>query len=115
MSGQRAAHRLIRAGVAFAFLYPSVGAFLDPNSWVGYIILQIFSIFQVIVALWILSGWRIRIPAVLATLTLLAVVGVNWVLMNDLFRDIAIAAMTLALVLWPSVDAVLSQNPKMTS
>lgn len=110
------AHFLLRAGVAFALLYPAIRAIFDPVSWVSYfpsavralpidslVLLHAFGIIEVILALWILSGRNIRIPAALATLMLLAIVAVNFGQMDVLFRDLSIAMMALALFVWPRV------------
>ncbi|MBI3572277.1 DoxX family membrane protein [Candidatus Kaiserbacteria bacterium] len=115
MNRQSAAHLALRLGVAFAFFYPPIAALSDPTSWAAYfpsfvhmlpinatILLHAFGIVEVIIALWILSGWRIRIPAVIATLVLLAIVVFNANQFAVLFRDLSIAAMALALALWPS-------------
>ena len=111
------AHWSLRIGVAFAFLYPPYAAIADPVSWEGYfphfvralpintlILLHGFGVIEVVLALWILSGWRIRYPAILATLMLLAIVFFNFANIDVLFRDLSIAAMTLALAFWPKVS-----------
>lgn len=99
----------MRLGTAFAFLYPPLDAFMNPFSWVGYIpnflrellpemfTLHAFGILEIVLAVWILSGRKIFWPAVAATFILLSIVVFN---LNDfevLFRDLALAAMTLAL------------------
>ena len=120
MERERLAHVTLRVGVAFAFLYPPLQALSDPISWLGYfphfllvlpahlgfpvdslVFLHGFGVIEAILALWILSGRAIRIPAILATLMLLAIVVFNWADMDIIFRDITIACMTLALAFWP--------------
>ncbi len=106
---QEASDLLLRLGTALAFLYPPIDAFLNPFSWVGYIpeflrdlapemvILHVFGVLEIILAVWILSGKKIFLPSVLATIILLFIVLFN---LNDfgvLFRDLSIAGMTLAL------------------
>jgi len=102
---------LLRLGVAFAFIYPAVSAFFNPFAWVGYfppfvgdvisigIALYIFGAIEIVIALWILFGKRIFVPSVIATVILLGIVIFNWAQMDVLFRDIPIAAMSLALAL----------------
>lgn len=100
---------LLRLGVALAFLYPPIDAFLNPFSWVGYMplflrdllpemfLLHAFGVLQIGLAVWILSGRKIFIPSVLATTILVLIVLFN---LNDfevLFRDLSLSAMTLAL------------------
>ncbi len=120
----RIAHLALRAGLAFAFLYPPISALSDPTSWLGYfphfilalpvsplILLQAFGGLEVAIALWLLSGWRIRTPATIAALMLLGIVALNLSQFDVLFRDLSIAAIALALVLWPSPTAPTSQSP----
>lgn len=122
-SGTRAAHLWLRAGLAFALLYPPYAALGDPVSWASYfpdfvravpvdliVLLYAFGIIEVALALWILSGWRIRVPAALAALVLVAIVAVNLAEFEVLFRDLAIAAMALALVVWPAPNAPQRQQ-----
>ncbi len=114
MRREQLAHLLLRVGAAFAFLYPPLRALQDPVSWLGYfphfirtlpidplVLLHGFGAVEIILALWILSGWRIRIPALLATVMLLAIVAFNLADLDIVFRDISIALMTFALALWP--------------
>lgn len=119
MSGNSAfAHRTLRAAIAFAFLYPPIAAVFDPLSWEGYfpafvhafpvpiiVTLHVFGILEVVIALWILSGWRIRLPALAAAALLFAIVAFNFSQLDVLFRDLSIAAIALTLVLWPAPQA----------
>lgn len=105
----RSATLLLRLGVAFAFLFPPVNAFLDPYSWIGYfpsflrdivpdmVLLHTFGLLEVVIGLWILSGKRIFIPSVAATALLVLIVLFNIGDFQVLFRDLSIAAMALAL------------------
>ncbi|OGG72168.1 hypothetical protein A3E65_02230 [Candidatus Kaiserbacteria bacterium RIFCSPHIGHO2_12_FULL_56_13] len=110
---------LLRVGVAFALLYPPFAATLDPVSWTAYfpafvrglpfettMLLNLFGAFEVALALWILSGWRIRIPAAITALLLVAIVVVNFSQFDVLFRDLSIAAAALALALWPVTESM---------
>lgn len=107
-------HLLLRIGVAFAFLYPPIDALSDPDSWIGYfprfimslpvdplLILHSFGALEVLLAIWILSGWKIRIPAVLAAAILAAIVLFNGAQFAILFRDVSIALAALALAFLP--------------
>lgn len=102
---------LLRFGVALAFLYPPIDAVLNPYSWVGYlptflrdvapemVVLHLFGVLEIILAVWILSGRRIFWPSVAATVILFAIVLMNFSEFEVLFRDLSIAAMTLALAI----------------
>lgn len=107
----RFAYLLLRIGLAFAFLYPPINALGDPNSWIGYfpqftrgyvpeeILLHAFGIVEVLLALWILSGWKIFIPSLIAAMILVVIVFFNASQFQILFRDLSIAAMALALAI----------------
>ena len=113
MSREEAAHLVLRLGVAFSFLYPPFAALRDPLSWVGYfpdfvralpvdtlLLLHTFGVVEVVIALWLISGWKTRFPAALAVLVLIAIVALNLNQFDILFRDLTIVAAALTLVLW---------------
>ena len=112
----KVAHWALRIGVAFAFLYPPLNALTNPESWLGYfpaftrgyvpddVLLHAFGVVEVIIALWILSGWRILWPSVVATIMLVAIVVFNSSNFEVLFRDMAIAAIPFALAVISYAD-----------
>lgn len=106
----RAAQWILRIGVAFAFAYPALNAVSNPDSWIGYfpqflltsgvpheVLLHGFGVVEIILAVWILWGWRIEAPAAIATLMLVAIVVLNLTQFEVLFRDLSIAAASAAL------------------
>jgi hypothetical protein len=105
----RTADLLLRLGVAFAFLFPPVNAFIDPYSWVGYfpavirdigpemLLLHLFGVVEVAIGLWILSGKRIFYPSVAAVVILALIVLTNLGDFQVLFRDVSVAFAALAL------------------
>ena len=106
----RTSQLLLRLALAFAFLYPAYGFWANPNDWVGYIpsFVKEFGLSQdvllwallgvhVIVALWLLSGWRVFIPSFGAAVFLILVVYFNIKQLDVLFRDISLALAALAL------------------
>ncbi len=109
MDRERVVDLVLRIGLAFAFLYPPLSALSDPYSWIGYFptfmqgivpdmaLLHAFGVVEVVIALWLLSGWRVFWPACLALLMLLGIVVFNLRDFQILFRDVAIACMALAL------------------
>jgi uncharacterized membrane protein YphA (DoxX/SURF4 family) len=111
MDWDRFALFILRAGVAFAFLYPPLNALANPFDWIGYfpsftrgfvpdmVMLHIFGAVEVIIALWILWGRRIFWPSLLATVMLLAIVVFNASNFVVVFRDLSIAAASLSLAL----------------
>lgn len=106
---QRISDLILRAGLAFAFLYPPLDAIVDPNSWIGYlpsfvrgyapdiVVLHAFGIFEIMIAFWILSGKRIAIPSFIACGVLIVIVLLNLSSFEVVFRDLSIASIALAL------------------
>lgn len=111
----------MRLAVAFAFIYPAVSAWFDPDSWIGYfpgflltlagnqseILLHGWGAIELMLALWVLFGVRVYVPSVLMAVALVAVVVVNPGQFPILFRDLSIAlgALSLALVNWQKTHA----------
>lgn len=110
-----AAQWLVRIAVAFAFVYPPLDAVNNPDSWVGYfppfmmglgippeILLHSFGVVEIVIAVWILWGWRLEIPAAIAAVMLMTIVVFNAAQFEVLFRDvsIALAAAALAVDAW---------------
>ena len=107
----KTADLLLRVAVAFAFLYPPINAFSHPDAWTGYfpafmqkameptLLLYLFGIVEVGLALWILSGRKVWLPALLAAAMLIAIVAFNLPEFQVLFRDLAIAAAAFALAI----------------
>ena len=101
---------LLRLALTFAFFYPAYGFWTNPNDWLGYIpafmrnvglsqdvLLMLIAGFHLVLALWILSGWRIFLPSLIATVFLGSVVYFNWNQLDILFRDISLALAALSL------------------
>ncbi len=101
----------LRIGLAFVFLYAVVGSFLAPENWIGYfplllrqlvpqnLLLLGFSLYELLLGLWLLWGKKVWIPAILSTLTMLGIIATNLGAFDIIFRDVAIAAMGVALFL----------------
>ncbi len=72
------------------------------------VMLHVFGVVEIVIGLWILSGYKIFIPAMLATAILLGIVVFNLPQFDVLFRDISIACLMLALALmhWPKKQGV---------
>lgn len=109
MKRERISEYTLRAGVAFAFLYPALNAFIDPNAWIGYFppfvkgfipdltLLHAFGAIELVLAIWILSGWKIFWPSFASGAMLLSIVFFNLAEFQVLFRDLSIAAMAFTL------------------
>lgn len=100
---------LLRIGLAIMFLYAAIGSFIAPNEWIGFLppiittlfdaelILKIFSVFEIALAAWLLSGVRTRYAALLAAVMLIGITVSNFSLFAISFRDIGLAFAALAL------------------
>ena len=101
---------LLRLAIAFAFLYVAYGFWTHPSNWVGYfpafvkgfglaenVLIMLLAGFHLIIGLWILSGWKIFLPSLLAAVFLGSVVYFNRSQLDILFRDISLALAALAL------------------
>lgn len=100
---------LLRISIASVFLYAAIASFLEPLAWIDYLpqflrnlfpgqlLLTGFSLFQIALSVWILSGWKTFISASLAALTLLGIIAANSSQLDTLFRDFAIFFAALAL------------------
>ena len=101
---------LLRVGVAFSFLYVAIYSLIAPELYLKYLpsflrysaasdqaVLFAFNISELIVSVWLLSGYRIIIPALISLVMLLAITLFNLPLFNVLFRNVSIMFASLAL------------------
>lgn len=100
---------LLRIGLATVFIYAAVSSFLDPNEWIGYLpsfltsiveaetLLPFFSVYELLLAAWLLSGVYVRYVALLCAATLAGIVVFNFALFAISFRDIGLVLAALAL------------------
>ena len=100
---------ILRAGLALTFLYAAIASFLDPSSWVGFLpqflrdifpvvfLLTSFSLYELALALWLLSGKQVKYAAILSAVTLFFIMASNLSQLDILFRDVAIFFSAVAL------------------
>ncbi len=100
---------LLRLGLAVILLYAAVSSFVSPREWVGYfpaaltdrisadVLLKVFSVYELLLAGWLLSGVYTRYAALVVAATLAGIVVTNFDLFMISFRDIALIAAALAL------------------
>jgi uncharacterized membrane protein YphA (DoxX/SURF4 family) len=101
---------LLRIGLASVLLYASISSFKTPSDWIGYlphfltsrfpghILLGFFSVYEISLAVWLLSGYYIKYAAVLAALTFSGIILTNLSLLPLTFRDITMVFASLALL-----------------
>lgn len=100
---------LLRIGLAVVLLYASISSFKNPQDWTGYLpsfvrttrlavpLLHLFSVYELLLVVWLVSGKFIRYAAWLYALTFSGIVVVNFSLFAISFRDIALIFAALAL------------------
>lgn len=106
----RSATLLLRLAIAFSFLYVAYGFWANAGDWIGFVpvfvknigvpqafLIDAIAVFHLVTALWVLSGWRIFLPSLVAALFLVSVVFFNFAQIDILFRDISLALAALAL------------------
>jgi uncharacterized membrane protein YphA (DoxX/SURF4 family) len=101
---------LLRIGLALVFIYAAFASLKTPKEWLGFIpqfstkfiaadlSLKLISLFQILLAVWLLSGKWLRYSAVVALLLLLGIVALNLNLLVVTFRDIGLIFAALALM-----------------
>lgn len=100
---------LLRLSLAFSFFYVAYASFQNPTSWIGFFpqwlrdlapaetLLTGFSIYEIILGLWLVSGKKLFFASLLASATLFGIVVFNWGAMEIVFRDISLGLAALAL------------------
>lgn len=109
MQNQKTVDILLRLSLVSVFLYAAIAATIHPQNWIWYIpqsirdvlpgqlLLTGFSLYQVLLSIWILSGRKTFYAALLASLTLVGIIAVNFSALDIIFRDFAILFAALAL------------------
>ncbi len=100
----------IRIGLAAVFLYIAYASFINPGIWIAFLppflqdlpyaktLLYIFSSYEILLGIWILSGKKTLYAAILTSLTLAGIVISTLKFLDIAFRDLAIMFAALALV-----------------
>jgi len=100
---------ILRIALAFVFLYASISSFVSPSDWIGYmpkfmrgivpdqLLLAGFSIYELGLALWLLSGLYAKYAALLTAATLAGIVALNPALLPITFRDVGLMIAAVAL------------------
>ncbi|MEA2715435.1 MAG: hypothetical protein QOG91_463 [Candidatus Parcubacteria bacterium] len=106
---EKTAWFIMRLGIAFAFIYAAISGFITPDNWTGFFpqfaeniapadtLLMGWGVVEIILGLWILSGWKIFIPSLVGALSLAGLLIFNLGAMDILFRDVTILLAAAAL------------------
>ena len=99
---------VLRSGLAIVFLYAGIAAFITPTNWIGFIpniveyvipktlFLTIFSSYEILLALWLISNKKAFYSSIVASATMIAIIIPNILALDIVFRDIAILFMAVA-------------------
>ncbi len=111
MEKRKLVNLLLRISIASVFLYAAASATLNPNNWIGYLpqflrnifpakyLLWLFSFYELLLSLWILSGKKTFYAGILSAITLMGIITTNLGALDITFRDLAIFFAALALTL----------------
>jgi uncharacterized membrane protein YphA (DoxX/SURF4 family) len=100
----------LRVGLAVVFVYAAISSLVAPNDWVSFlpqivrdnfsptVVLNIFSVIELILAAWLLSGVYVRLAGLVCAVMLGGIVVSNFSLFAISFRDIGLIFAALALV-----------------
>ena len=108
-SSPKTANWLLRIALAVVFLYAAISSFANPEDWIGFLpslltahfpgdtILKLFSIGEIVLAVWLLMGIYTRWAAVACALMLAGIVISNPTLFAISFRDAGLFFAAVAL------------------
>jgi uncharacterized membrane protein YphA (DoxX/SURF4 family) len=100
---------LLRAGLSIVFLYAAISSFVTPSDWIGFLppfltdhiagetLLRFFSVYEIALVAWLVSGIYVRWAALLCALTLAGIIVSNIHQFPITFRDLALVFAALAL------------------
>ena len=98
----------LRIGITFVFFYAGIATFLNPNDWSGFIpsignfitgaiLLNIHSVVNIFLGLWLLSNRKIFYACIVSGVVMFFIIAFNIGVFDIVFRDIAILASIIAL------------------
>lgn len=108
--------RFLQIGLTFVFLYAAASAFISPDNWIGFlpgftdpfisrsILLKLFSTFEIVLALWLLSSWKLLYSSLIAALMLAGITVFNLGILDVTFRDIGLVFAALSLTALATKD-----------
>jgi uncharacterized membrane protein YphA (DoxX/SURF4 family) len=124
LHGQSPTQLLLRAGLALMFIYAAISSTTNPNDWIGYLpevmrehfnahaLLHVFSVWEAVLAIWLLSGQYVKWAALAVAATLGGIVVANFSLFAITFRDMALMLCALALYFTDTSSNSSPTSPK---
>jgi len=100
---------LLRIAISFGFFYAAIFSFLNPNDWIGFFplflrnivadnsLLLFFSVYELILGFWLLSGKYSFTAGLISAATLLSITVFNLGAFDIVFRDVGLFFAALAL------------------
>lgn len=100
---------LLRSGTAIVLFYAAFSAYLNPGAWASFVpafigkiipvtvFLNVWGVYEILLAFWLLSGWQPFRAAVVASITMFLITVFNVLGLDIVFRDVAILLSTIAL------------------
>lgn len=100
---------LLRIGLAGVFLYAAVSGTLHPDNWIGYLpqflrnifparyLLVLFDVYELILSVWLITGWKAFYSASLSAITLFGIIFTSLGALDVTFRDFGLLLAALAL------------------
>lgn len=109
VSNERIATFFLQGGLAFVLFYAAISSLYEPNAWVSYIpafttaiipastSLVMVSFFQIVLAVWLLSGFYMRYAALVTIALIGGLVVFNFDSFIVTFRDVGLILAACAL------------------
>ncbi len=113
---------ILRVALAFALIYSAILGFFHPFEWINYfpsflrsifpdaVILNLFGLSELVLGAWLVWGKKIFIPSVLASFYLLASIIFNLDQFNNLFEDVSVLGIALALAILSYPRIIVDRN-----
>jgi len=100
---------ILRWGIAFVFFYAAIASLVSPEAWTDFVppfvtsivstkvFLSAFALYELVLAGMLFWGKKLYWVSLLATITLAAIVVVDFFVIDIVFRDVGLAFASLAL------------------
>ena len=111
MKNEDIAKLFLRIGLAFTLIYAGIMIFVNPESWIGYIPEFIRTLsgdgyvslyghagLDLLLGVWLLSGWKTFWPALLTALNMFMITIFNIGALEIVFRDVGLLFAAIALI-----------------